>query len=62
MVDEKSKEKTPYIATLLKSKFDGMPRDDTPIDMNVVLDISGSMVNIYSFYRINKNYKIFFLN
>lgn len=30
-------------AVFLKSKLDGMPRDSTPIDLSVVIDISGSM-------------------
>jgi len=34
---------TPWLAVFLKSMFDGQPRDDTPIDLSVVIDISGSM-------------------
>lgn len=33
----------PWAAVFLKSKLDGQPRNETPIDLSVVLDISGSM-------------------
>merc|ERR1711959_271772 len=33
----------PWLAVFLKSKLDGMPRDSTPIDLSVVIDISGIM-------------------
>lgn len=33
----------PWVAVFLKSALDGKPRDDIPIDLSVVIDISGSM-------------------
>lgn len=42
----------PCQAVFLKSRLDGEPRDDTPIDLSVVIDISGSMVCLSPVHRV----------
>mmetsp|Transcript_66028 Transcript_66028/g.137566 ORF Transcript_66028/g.137566 Transcript_66028/m.137566 type:complete len:532 (+) Transcript_66028:198-1793(+) len=37
------KDGKPWLAIYLKSLLDGQPRDATPIDLSVVIDVSGSM-------------------
>ena len=35
-----------YIASFFKSSLDGKPRGKDPIDVAIVLDVSGSMVSL----------------